>query len=792
MLTSHPRHPAPLSTPPFSHNEHQLYARVHSPSTLTLAGPHTADFAFYTPSPGDLGGPRHGQQHSDLAPSPAYVKPRSASPALNPSGIGQSMPASPRQLQSPPIRLLRSSPTPAPALRASRRPSALQSSMLSDSVVPQASWRLHDNDLGESAYGRTQSRRPADRGANSHYRAHSGSSVGSAGPASPFDSTTSNPYITRSDSSMSPAGTELPYYDGLAAADQAPMTFSKPLPTPTHTPSQESFLAPAFENYNPHTQDTMSNLEAKMAMYQALREQASGDHDSPVPGFSSPGRPSVSSMEYHSPATPQTTFGDDAEEGIKTRRSGEDQFPNVDPWLTEYLRLDDISDLRTSTPKLDRTMSDMYQEDLFNVTAFVPTTSVPLSEGGAGGNQLLSPYRNVFAERIQAANQEHLHAQSQSPASSVSRERSPFRQGSQYAPATGNYDTRSPLREPQQLGTEIEAHVLRQPAQPEGFLSTPKTISPKDALLEYHESEEDAKMPLFPPSATGHESITGDGGFGSTASGRRSNSSVFPASAGMGQAVSSNFTFVPPSVPGGVQLPQQYPFISQRRRPVQRSHSGPRPDQTPEFPAQLASMESSVSDFAPDSSGDSKKPVGATADSGTYTCTYHGCTLRFETPAKLQKHKREGHRQATPGQHHHHHHQQPPQPAHHQQRQQAQQQQQQQQQPPPSSPQARSPSSGVENGMTSAALMRNSQAGPHKCERVNPSTGKPCNTIFSRPYDLTRHEDTIHNARKQKVRCQLCTEDKSFSRHDALTRHMRVVHPDVDFGSKLRRRPQAS
>lgn len=45
-------------------------------------------------------------------------------------------------------------------------------------------------------------------------------------------------------------------------------------------------------------------------------------------------------------------------------------------------------------------------------------------------------------------------------------------------------------------------------------------------------------------------------------------------------------------------------------------------------------------------------------------------------------------------------------------------------------------------------------------------------TNISQPYDLTRHEDTIHNARKQKVRCQYCTEDKSFSRSDALTRHM--------------------
>ena len=76
----------------------------------------------------------------------------------------------------------------------------------------------------------------------------------------------------------------------------------------------------------------------------------------------------------------------------------------------------------------------------------------------------------------------------------------------------------------------------------------------------------------------------------------------------------------------------------------------------------------------------------------------------------------------------------------------------------------------------------------HRCEKNNPSTGKPCNTVFSRAYDLTRHEDTIHNSRKQKVRCQFCMEDKTFSRMDALTRHMRVVHPDIDYPTKRSRR----
>jgi uncharacterized Zn-finger protein len=81
------------------------------------------------------------------------------------------------------------------------------------------------------------------------------------------------------------------------------------------------------------------------------------------------------------------------------------------------------------------------------------------------------------------------------------------------------------------------------------------------------------------------------------------------------------------------------------------------------------------------------------------------------------------------------------------------------------------------------------QAGPHRCDRINPSTGKPCDTVFSRPYDLTRHEDTIHNMRKEKVHCHICPDgEKTFSRADALTRHFRVCHPEVEFPGKHRRR----
>lgn len=265
-------------------------------------------------------------------------------------------------------------------------------------------------------------------------------------------------------------------------------------------------------------------------------------------------------------------------------------------------------------------------------------------------------------------------------------------------------------------------------------------------------------MPLFPPQQqqrspvqyrqqpslareiTDADDTASQQSYGSMATTRRESSSAYSTTSQATQQQSA-FNFVPPSVPGSVrQIPQQYPFVPQSRRQLSNLSNV-----TEEFPASLTSMESSSSEYAPDNS-DSKKPASTSADTGTYTCTYHGCTLRFETPAKLQRHKREGHRNS-----------------------------------------ASVIAGGDEGGMTSAAL-RNTQNGPHKCERINPSTGKPCNTIFSRPYDLTRHEDTIHNARKQKVRCHLCTEEKTFSRNDALTRHFRVCHPDHVELTRSRRR----
>lgn len=81
--------------------------------------------------------------------------------------------------------------------------------------------------------------------------------------------------------------------------------------------------------------------------------------------------------------------------------------------------------------------------------------------------------------------------------------------------------------------------------------------------------------------------------------------------------------------------------------------------------------------------------------------------------------------------------------------------------------------------------------GCKQCEKFNPSTGKPCNTIFSRPHELARHEESIHvrlRRLRDKIHCSLCVEETTFDRNDALKRHMRVAHPEHKDIPKRRRR----
>lgn len=494
---------------------------------------------------------------------------------------------------------------------------------------------------------------------------------------------------------------------------------AKPLPTPVQTPVQNSFLAAPFQNYDPSTQDA-SNVGTESAMRKAILDQQQKHQSSPSQQQQSEYSlaPSVSTLSHNSPVTPQTSL-DELDDPSKAMANGEIRLLGVDKWMDEYLQFDALSDFSNGNggmvgiPKLNRTISDIFQDELYNPTVMAaPQMSKPQSQN------LLAP-RNVIADRLQAANQ----ARSQSPMG-MKRERSPFRQNSPFAA-----DLNAQALQPQM--------TTSMPMPQSGMNLNPgqtdlKTMSPKDAVLDFNEGEDAAMPSLFPPNQ-------GDFNLGDALGLRRESSSSLRPS----QTLTTMDAF--PSQYASVQPSFAFPQ-------PQSSRSSQSLMQQPDFPASLPRLEStgsdaySSTDMTPQARMGSTdgilRPKNTSSDSGTYTCTYHGCTLRFESPAKLQRHKREAHRQTTPGGH----------------------------------------------LIARDTALRNSQAGPHKCERINPSTGKPCNSVFSRPYDLTRHEDTIHNARKQKVRCHLCTEEKTFSRNDALTRHMRVVHPEVDWPGKQRRR----
>ncbi|RCI07648.1 hypothetical protein L249_5905 [Ophiocordyceps polyrhachis-furcata BCC 54312] len=383
-----------------------------------------------------------------------------------------------------------------------------------------------------------------------------------------------------------------------------------------------------------------------------------------------------------------------------------------------------------NVPKLDRTMTDVYGDELYSPNFTITSTSASQEQS------VTSPSHAVFSQRINAANSQHLNA-AQSPVSTAPRNLSPFRTCSSYA-STMSHDKWIACNSPQRMTDERSARQEVQPVtQPvagalisiENEPETPKTISPKDAVLEYSETETDCNFPLFPKDAVTSPIDETVKSFMPSLSNNCPDTDAL-----LVVEPTNHLSFCPSQI-----ISDMYAL------PRSTSPSGSRSrNRTP--PRLSSSRSNSVtSDKSPHASTEGSKPASCSADTGTYTCTYHGCTQRFGTPLLLQKHKREGHRQ----------------------------------------PQG---SSMPSDAGTPSGLL-NTQAGPHRCDRINPSTGKSCNTIFSRPYDLTRHEDTIHNARKQKVRCDLCTEEKTFSRADALTRHYRVCHPDIDLpGGKQRRR----
>ncbi|KAL8673130.1 MAG: hypothetical protein Q9168_002427 [Polycauliona sp. 1 TL-2023] len=685
------------------------------------------------------------------SPSDSYLHSNPSTPSYDyysANGLPDTQYMSSDSPYTPPIRVQQSTPNYAlPESPFNSPPSML------DSVSN--SWEGYANSTHLSPHTRQHHKlRP---GYQTHSRIPSDASVASVGPESPYTQTLAYPQILDPESG-SVLSTQFDSYDsGYPSIAQ----YSKSPYAPQTSQNHESFLAPAFEDFNPATVDAESFHAVQIAMRQALMDQQR------VPGMNNQSHSSRGSCDG------------------------------------EYNELSRIpSSGQRNATKLNRTMSDIYQDELYNPSLATSAPPQPIQQRIPPEN-LLSPQKNsVFTDLLQAAQTGHVTARSVSPATSIARERSPFAPASPYANERFSHSTpNSPARLPsaarmrEQAKAIADAHVLAEHQPGPSDFVTPRTISPKEVALDYNEAEEDAKMPLLDQdkrenqhsafasttpnlSQSDVDDNTSERSYITMAPRRHRGSNFAPSTASAQSG--SNYTFMPPSVPGNAQMPPAtYPFSSSSYN-LQRQSSSLRStaDQAPEFPAQLTSMESSRSENAPSenmmrpdftSSAEStqrspsspalQRPSDTSAASGSYSCTSPDCAARFENAARLHKHRREAHRDSPP-------------------------------RPTAVAPSTSStaPASATTPSGSSSSANRNQQAGPHKCERINPSTGKPCMTIFSRSYDLTRHEDTIHSNRKAKVRCHLCTEEKTFSRNDALTRHMRVVHPDVDFAGKTKRR----
>ncbi|KAG8528210.1 uncharacterized protein KY384_007127 [Bacidia gigantensis] len=588
------------------------------------------------------------------------------------------------------------------------------------------------------------------QGFRTHKRLSSGSSVASTGPASPYTQSSTYPQIVDTETHSASS----PHLDPYDTSYQHPHQFEKQVYFPQ--PSPLSFVNQPFQHLS------LSGNEAGGAMMG--RQSAGGD------------------------AMAQAHMSNTMGGQRNTRRS------TAAPGIAEFARTESAA------------MQD---------AGYSPSAGQHLAQNLSQG-QTLAPHRpSVLSDLVHQAN----NARSTSPSMDLSRERSPFRHDSEFAgqgqgqttPGLPNSTGTSRInavtqarqtREQQYVQAEVARAYAQQKQQqqqqqqqqqtqavPQGYGSASNTISPKEALLDYKATDADhAKLPAQHSHSSAHaaqnqfvtanndvssNTITGKnrGTFHpqnglATVSSSRGQTPTFSSS--QQSNLSGSFTSMPPNNPN---VGAQYPFISQRRQ--SSSLRSGQSDQAPEFPAHLTSMESTKSDssrepnvrppvFVSQETTSSQRSENASpyprprdtfAHTNTYVCTAPKCNARFDASAKLQKHRKENHRSS----------------------------------PNRSSTSTTSSSAVVNTQAATNNASRNNAPGPHKCERTNPSTNKPCNTIFSRSYDLTRHEDTIHNNRKQKVRCHLCTEEKTFSRNDALTRHMRVVHPDVDFPSRNRR-----
>lgn len=426
---------------------------------------------------------------------------------------------------------------------------------------------------------------------------------------------------------------------------------------------------------------------------------------SPSHRYQSTGQQSVYESEIRSPMTPFGSPRSIDGDNMSTARTP-------------------ITHIQTPAPKFTRTVTDAVEDELYTAKTQQQRQKANTTNGKVP-NALTTLYQKAQNDHAMEARQTAPNQLNVPRGDSPFRANSPFHpmrtpQAAAAAPTRHTnfhpYMTFQGRREHQKEldAQSINDHMI---AEAEHIVSTPKTISPKDAVLEYPVPEDDAsKMSLF-----AHEQSYGNGNIHhhSNYNGHELSEGLMNASRRASEAESLNSVGA-------------FSFHQSPQLPLLASNFPPYHSQSLESTPITAPVMIGDHHYAK-SSSPITKPEGSKADTGAYTCTTPGCQQRFTTSQKLQKHRRENHRQTTPV-----------------------------------------GSAGMTSTLHGTTPHRHQ--GPHRCTRINPTTGKPCNTVFSRPYDLTRHEDTIHNTTREKVRCEICNDEKTFSRQDALTRHKKVKH----------------
>ncbi|BFZ62431.1 regulatory particle non-ATPase [Saitoella coloradoensis] len=553
-----------------------------------------------------------------------------------------------------------------------------------------------------------------------------------------------------------PSSQPVPGAQGFSGFDPKDWAYSYPTPVqsdytfapiPQSHPAQSQNLQPSDNNDGGHRRvvstDGYLNVNAhKMPMHENM-----GDYRNPITPIPSP---SVSSRYV----TPEPDGGSD-----------HDDPP---PFIPKF-------------PKLDRTLTDIVEDELYQ---HIPKNrEPPLQEeydDNYQQNEDIQRLINAFPELNQPSDDgspSSLGSASVGSYSSATMAPPPLDDQSWYPTvAQMGFPTQvRQMEQRQQNNAMVES--VRRLRDEEGPALPQQTVSPKEAFLDFPELEQPPPRGLFsPPSLSAESTIDSQ-------LSQRSADTINGNSYGSDSQESTVPHFVPHNaMPPPLQAPQHHqnlvPQLMSGSSDLSSSSSGRQfsQDSDNEY---LPHPARNQAQFSRPGTGYSTESAASTdsfkpdAPRNSYACV--DCGRRFDNTQALSAHKRthsgdaisrhpfpqalQGTASAP--------NTAPPSPRSanaqlfHQQ---------------PAHLQSRPMTHSVSHTGSTPSKPSSRSHGPHRCDWNNPNTGLPCNKVFSRPYDLIRHQETIHAQKKPEYKCEICGDDKVFARADALVRHRRVKH----------------